>query len=346
MDKKDSSLIDEPGWLKNFEADIRENLPKFAPEQLVECSGCHRKNPPTRMACLYCGAKLEIPEKNELLLRPVWRKLEEWEKGFNVIRLPKSETVFNNSSSDEIAAFLQLEAKNLNEIFCSEIVLPLARVENSEEAEIISKRLAGNGVSTTIIPDESLKLNEMPRRVRRVEFGDGSPLRFSGNNENFVIDWNDINVFVIGGLFENRREASEKRKRRENVEIESSEFSSDQKVLDFYSKNEPRSFRIQSNSFDFSCLREKKRLLASENFQILIEEFKKRAVAQAFFDDNYKTARAVIDLIWETEERRESTGWTRHGIGKINLESLVTVNNHNQFLRYSRMLRVLAENRT
>src|SRR5947209_2187413 len=63
----------------------------FAPDQMVTCEECLRANPPTRATCLYCAAPLPRTQENAALLRPTLRRLEKWERGFNVILLTGAE---------------------------------------------------------------------------------------------------------------------------------------------------------------------------------------------------------------------------------------------------------------
>ena len=76
--------LDEPGQTGGRAS---ETVRPFAPEQMVACEECLRANPPTRMACLYCGRKLPQTPQGTALQRPALKKLEEWEHGFNVVTL-------------------------------------------------------------------------------------------------------------------------------------------------------------------------------------------------------------------------------------------------------------------
>src|SRR4051812_22877911 len=88
---------------KNQAEDRLKNLPLqsgnegFAPEQMTACPKCSRKNPPTRLKCLYCGEDLPVTEASSV--RQLSRKLEPWEKGFNIIFLPGPENDFENKEA-------------------------------------------------------------------------------------------------------------------------------------------------------------------------------------------------------------------------------------------------------
>ena len=76
---------------KNQPGELLQDLPvqtesiAFKPEEMISCAKCERTNPPNRLNCLYCGGELEIPEAQSKFLKPNLRKLENWEKGFNVV---------------------------------------------------------------------------------------------------------------------------------------------------------------------------------------------------------------------------------------------------------------------
>src|SRR5215208_2607295 len=84
------------------DADARaDDAPRpFAPEQLVACDECLRANAPTRMNCLYCGAALPRTRQSVALRRPVLKKLEEWEHGFNVVTLARAAGALTAEAAD------------------------------------------------------------------------------------------------------------------------------------------------------------------------------------------------------------------------------------------------------
>jgi len=338
MEKKDPLETHEPGWLKDFTDSQHESLQRFAPEQMVECSVCRRPNAPIRLNCFYCGGRLEISEKNEKLIRPVFRKLENWEKGFNVVCFSSSANELSHSDLKAASAFLGFRQDALRNLLEFGFPLPVSRVETVEEAGIVENRLKDFNLKAFIVADEDLLPEKAPRRVRGLEFSENLTIRFTGNDNIEILNWEELSVFVEGRIFESKREALEQRKKGEAKEIgEASEFSADERVIDFYDSKNPLGYRVSAKSFDFSCLGGKRSLLANENFEILVDEFKHRA-PNAVFDGNYKMVRPLLTQVWEMEERRDSTGLKHAGVGKINLGSTLTVNNQNQFTRYSRLL--------
>jgi len=95
-------------------------------------------------------------------------------------------------------------------------------------------------------------------------------------------------------------------------------------------------WRIASRSFDFSCLGEKKKLLAAENFVTLVQTLRERAPA-ATFDDSYPQLRKLLTAVWPMVQQTSGGGWRRMRPGKFNVQAVTTTNNEAQFTRYSRL---------
>lgn len=322
---------------------------RFTAEQMIDCDKCSRKNPPTRLACVYCGGKLNVSAEQAAHVRPTLRKLETWEKGWNVVLLPSKQSnsggEISIDAANRIANFLRLEPSDLDKIVEHQRALPLARVETQEEATVISRYLQNNDLNIEIVSDADLKVDVLPKRVRRLEFG-GSYLNLNligKEDEPVCLFYAEIELFVLGALLERQVENRERRKGEDRFEIrDSRETSSDEGVLDFYSQNDSTGYRISMRSFDFSCLETEKKMFASENFKILLEKIRAR-IPGAAVDDSYNRARAALGLVWPLEQRSESLGWQRDGIGKFSIENRLTMSNNVQFMRYSRMLQKLKQ---
>jgi hypothetical protein len=336
MNKKDNAITHEAGWLKDFEP--AEPIERFAPEQMIRCDACQRNNPPTRLNCFYCGATLPISEKNQNVVRPILRKLENWEKGFNVVHLPSAAA--NAFEVTELSSFLRFSKEDLSKFLNAPAPLPLARVDSRAEAELIQNRLTQSNLTSAIVADAQIEIEKLPHRVRGIRFGEQQlRLRLAGSETPVFVEPEEIELFVAGALFENRRESSARRRQsgENQTAKDAAEYSADEMVLDFFTSDAPQGFRISANSFDFSCLDARKSLLAAENFKILLETLRRQSPA-AMFDSNYKTVRALLGAVWSVDEKKESAGWHHEGIGKINLDSVVTVSNQNQFTKYARIL--------
>ncbi len=342
MEKKTKpELPDAFLWLQDLPKEAAAE--RFTTNQMISCEACGRSNAPTRLACLYCGTTMKIAEENAALARPVLRRLENWEKGWNVFYLPGETADFDELKLAQTAAFLRLERAEFDKILEANHILPVAQAESEAEASVVEKHLQANGFKTALVADEALETTVLPRRVRSMEIGDNHlSLHLLGKSEEAVqVLFADFELIIVGAIFERQVENRERRKKEDSFEVkESREISSDESLLDFYVKNDTAGYRISAKNFDFSCLGAEKKLLARENFGILLEKLKEKAPTAAF-DDSYKRLRGALNPVWPPDQRNESLGWQHEGIGKISIDNRMTVNNAAQFLRYSRMLRKL-----
>jgi hypothetical protein len=336
------------------EMPIQAENPAFAPGDMVACAKCERTNPPTRLACFYCGAELEIGEAQRKFLKPISRKLEAWEKGFNLILSP-GEQIFDEAKSAEIAKLLNLEREALQKIFANHPApegapmalrkegsfgkaLPLARSESEKEAEIIRTRLREFGVETFVLADEELAVEKPPTRLRGLEFYDGKIiLIFFNRDEIAEIALEDLCLFVTGAIFERRVEATEKRsKKGDNKILATTETASDDFLIDIYSRKDSGGYRIFAKGFDFSCLETEKEMLAKDNLKKLTRKLSESAPNAKLIED-YFELRENLANVWEVEERKDSQGLKRERFGKFNLGNVTIVNNSAQFTKYSRL---------
>lgn len=319
----------------------------FAPEQMVRCERCNRVNPPTRVSCIYCGAAFAFKEENILQQRPSLRPLEKWEQGYSNILLPNVSNRLDTKTQEGAAGFLKLSGDDLKRIFESGLRLPLARGATIEEAQLIERRLRDLGISTLIVSDEELGMEEVtPLRVRAAEFAEDALLVFQiAASEGVRLEWSSIKLLVQGRLITKSVEVTERKSARQEHELlAASETYTDESVLDVYSDKLNFNLRIAANSFDFSCLRECKALIVKENFATLLQVFGQRA-PQAFSDDSYRLMRSALEPVWSSERQTVSRGWRRERPGKITIGAVTATSNEAQFMRYSRLLNYLRTSR-
>ncbi len=307
----------------------------FTPEQMVRCESCLRANPPTRANCLYCGSALPAQSAAHVLQKPALRPLEKWEHGYNNILTPPAANL-TESCLAEIANFLRLEKEELQRIVASELPLPLARSSNKEDAELIQQRMRTAQLASLIVADASLGLDPS-LKLRALEFRDeGLHAYQSPQAQPQKIPWDDFVLIVSGRLMRKRVELQEERKRSENRVLEADQFFADENVIELFASNAAAPYRIASGSFDFSCLAEKKRLIAAENMSILVEVVRER-VPGIIYDQTYNAVRKALEPVWRSEQQNESTGWRRGRPGKYSLGTVTETSNESQFSRYSRL---------
>jgi hypothetical protein len=327
--------------LTNLDSDFSEvnEFQPFARELMVRCEECLRTNPPTRVNCLYCGAVLPMSESTINLQKPALRPLQKWEQGYNNILLSHPANL-SESEVAEASDLLKMTQTDFRAIVGCHLPLPLARAGTPDEASLIKRRLSSLGLETQIIADAVLGDDGGPFKVRAVQIEErGLQAYQTPDLPPIEIAWSEPALFVIGRLIFQRVELREESgARSENRILDSSEFFRDVSVVDLYTQNQTRPFRIMAHSFDFSCLGEKKGLVAEENFATLLKLFGDRA-PQAEWDDSYKLVRKALEPAWPSEQQNESGGWRRERPGKYSMGSINERSNEQQFTKYSRLRR-------
>lgn len=320
---------------------LRSEARGFTHDQMVTCEACLRANPPTRPSCLYCGAALPQTEESAALRKPTLRRLEKWEQGVSCIVLPGRTPRLTADARAKIAALLRLETEEATRILEASAPLPIAFAANVEEASIVERNLSALGVGVMIVPDQELELETVkPMRIRWLGVSESgvvtSPTGKGG--ELLRAGWDEISLIVTGRIIARRTEFEEKlgRKNPEREMLDVRQLSADAPVLDLYTRHGNGNWRIVGDSFDFSCLGAEKRLIAAENFRVLMEMLRGRA-PRAVYDDSYSAVRQALTPVWPLEQHTESRGWKRAGIGRFNTEAATTSDNEAQFTRYSRL---------
>ncbi len=318
-----------------FDPRIQTEDIAFDPNELVGCT-CGRMNPPNRLSCLYCGRELEITDDAATSIKTNLRKLESWERGFNVILRERSaEGVSNN---EKAAMLLSMEPVDLTLILYAGCPLPLARVESEKEAEIIVNGLTPLGLKCSIVRDDDLSVDKPPVRLSTIEDREGSFALKDFNTGNVTeIAKDDLALIVTGILISGKVDSLEKKRRgKESKLLDETTTAADESVLDIYTLHDPNGFRVRSTGFDFSCLGEDKGLLAAENLRALMRFLKERS-PNAKLVDNYSAVRQSLGSVWEVESRKDSKGLQRAGFGKTGFGTVASTNNLNQFTKYSRL---------
>ncbi len=331
MEKKNEPIQPDQ-WLKDLPNEPA--IEGFKPEEMLLCEKCQRKSPPTRLKCFYCGAELKVSAEQSQYLKPSLRKLEAWEKGFNLIYLSKDESV----DLAQVAKLLNFERDEMQSFFAANKPLPLARLESQTEAEVLAKHLLEIGLKSKIVSDMELLTENFPRRLRGIDFFENKAILILFNADEIAeIPLEEIGLIVVGAFFERKIEATESLKKKDERKIlDSSEISTDEMLIDIYSRQDSSGYRIESKGFDFSCLGAEKGLLAKDNMKILSEKLRKLA-PKAKFDHDYLRIRAELGKIWEVSQRNDSGGIQRKGFGKFRRTNITIINNLTQFTRYSRL---------
>ena len=336
---------DFPFALPEDFAPARNEPRPFSSEQMVACEACLRANPPTRRNCLYCGASLPTNEASAALLRPTLKPLEDWESGYNVVLSPRrGGGDVDAAALEEASTLLRIDAGLLREILAADCALPVARAASAEDARLIERRLSALDFSAEILSDEVLGIEHAPpKRIRKIELGREALEGWTvGRDAPLTLHWADILLFVAGRISTRRVEVEERTGalRRGSEVTDAREIFADETVLDvFASTGAPDSaggWRITADKFDYSCLGERKSLLARDNFVLLTDVLRARA-PQAAFDDEYRNVRQLLNAAWAPAERTTSGGLRRARPGRLNTEAVTIATNEAQFTRYARL---------
>ena len=308
----------------------------FEPEEMLACARCARMNPPNRLKCFYCANELEVKGENVARIKPILRKLESWEKGFNLIYL--ADQCPNETEVAKIANLLSRDAADLKTIFDAGVPLPLALVESEREAARIAEGLKQLGVKCSIVSDEQLQPERLPTRLRALQFEIDRIVAVDFNTAKAIeIARDDLALIVKGTIFQSKTESIKKLKRGGKGEIlDETPTASDEILIDIYRRDDPLGFRILPHGFDFSCLGVAKGILAVENVRSLIVALKDFAPEARLVTD-FTALKNVLGQVWEIEERKDPLGLRRSGFGKREMGHVASSNNLNQCTRYSRL---------
>lgn len=308
----------------------------FAPDQMVRCDECLRANPPTKTKCIYCGASLPVNDKAADLRKPSLGPVEPQAQAYSVILLNGPENA-KQEVLEEAAKLIGLDASEFSRILEVKSPLPVARSETFEDSSLICERLKTLHISTAIVSDKDLDIqNTTPTRARAMEIAEQVlVMKDRPEGRKVQIPWIQLTCLVTGRLITKRVEVKERKvRRRENEIVAASEVYADDLVMDIYSETQP--FRIFSNRFDYSCLSSKS-MIAAENFSLLLNRIRESA-PQIAYNDSYNSIRQLLDLVWPPDQRVDSQGWHRQRLGKLSFREVTESSAEVQFTRYSRLV--------
>ena len=316
-----------------FDPSIQTENIAYSPDKLLECEGCSRQNPPNRTSCIYCGRELAIKAADLENTKPVIRKLDAWESGFNII----FRSVLSGAPGS-VSFVLPECTVDLDSIVESSIPLPIARVESLKLAEILVELFDGLGLRCTVVSDADLSADRPPIRLRRIVITDRHFELIDFNaNTGTLVPFEEIALIVAGQLSQTRTEMLEKRRRKAGTKVmDEMATSADESILDIYTRSDRTGFRVYLAGFDFSCLGDRKGLLAGENMRRLSTLLADTA-PNARVIDNYARVRHLLSGVWDVESRTDPQGLKRSGFGKVEFGKVETTSNLEQFNKYSRL---------
>ena len=345
----------------------------FSSEEMVSCPTCERRNPPTRAACLYCGAALAhtgaavaTTTVDSVQTLSDSAALESWEQGYTVMLLAGAAEAFHVGAPPVVAAeikrLLGIEEDQLRRMIKSGVALPLARLREREQAELTGRRLAALALPIGVLSDAELRCGELEiNRVRRLEIANtnlrvwlrAAPATHGVDDATATLDLAEIVALVRGRIFTREIETSTPHARGSNTHVaaderaaanvsllespkkQTRELFTDDSVLDIYTTRAEETWRIHAGSFDYSCLGARRTLLARDNFELLIEAMR-LAASKSHFDDSYTAVRPLLEPAWSLATRTDARGHKRQQPGRFALQSATLISNETQFTAYAR----------
>ena len=325
---------EEPSPSSAFDPALQTEKLAFDAEQMVACRGCGRMNPPNRFKCLYCARDLETTAAAGT--RPVLRKLELWENGYNVVLIGR----LTDADAANASHLLDTDVETFAKMRPS---MPLARVESEREAEHITDSLRPLGFECSAVADAVLNADRPPTRLRHIDLSDGSiVLKDFNTGETVSIEPAELTLAVFGRLFSGRIDTTEKRGRKgKSTLVDETQTGVDEFVLDIYRRGDMVGWRINHAGFDYSGLGTDKSLLVGENLARLIDRLKSVAPGLIVIDD-YDDVKHLLASVWELESRKDPQGLRRTG-HRVEFGTVTYTSNSNQFTRYSRLQQYLHE---
>src|SRR5437588_11395094 len=257
----------------------QESKPKsFAADELINCDGCSRANPPTRSACLYCGAALATTATH-LEVSPVAASEDQTASSGDrsyVVLISRETDPNEESTVSQLASWLQVKTTELQNALSAGGALPLRVAKSAEDADRFADDVRSLGLEVVTVAENQLKLSEPFVKIRAIELADESLTGLSvTSGAKFTTAWPDMILLVSGRLITTQNEV-EKKRRGQQQQPDGPQNSVDEAVLDIWTDSNT-AWRIFVNSFDFSCLGSMKSLTAFENTKALLRSFRERA---------------------------------------------------------------------
>ena len=302
-------------------------------QDVTNCPRCARRTPAARGECIYCGEALS---STRIEAAPLQRNIETTEYAFNTV-LER----FHGSASETagaLAAALRLDLDEAEGFVSAGKPIPLARSQTRSEAEMIAELVRSCGLKATVIADEDLKPEQELLRARRLLLTEDK-IETSHSTGEISLAKADVRVLVFGVLKDTRMDYTEgiSARRGEGV-LDTSEFRSDETVLDVYGTSLEESFRIRSDAFDYSGLVTPLSFRSQVNFEAAVSMLR-AALPQAVFDNDYKAIQHLLERAWPERTRNETRGFKRTGLAFRSVaQASVLSDNRDQFERYSRLM--------
>jgi hypothetical protein len=267
---------------------------------------------------------------------PPQRNIDTADLAFNAVLQP-GRSVVNESGVESFAFALRIELTEAQALIDAARPVPLARSQTRQEAEMICALVRSYGFKAAVVADEEMHLQAELLRARRVALGeDAIQVWHSGGS--MVIAKSDLRLLVLGELNNKRIDYIEGISGRRAGVLDSSEYRSEETLLDVYAGSLSASFRIKSDAFDYSGLVSPLSFRADLNFKAAITTLSE-ALPHATLDDGFRKMRDLLGRTWPERTRNETRGFKRTGLAFRSVAQASAISdNRDQFERYSRLM--------
>jgi hypothetical protein len=304
-------------------------------QDVTNCPRCQRRTPAARGDCIYCGEHLPFVT---ILSAPPQRNIDPSEQAFNTVLQPFPARI-NESVVTALASALQIEAREAQALIDAGKPVPLARSQTRAEADMITALVRTCGLRAAVIPDEDMKLGRELLRARRLAMSDEEVRVYHSSGEMSILK-SEIILLVAGELRNIRVDYTEGISGgggQSGSVLDSSEFRSEETLLDVYTSSLEQGFRIKSDAFDYSGLIPALSFRSETNFRAAWTKLR-ADLPQVKVDDDFPKMRSLLSRAWPERSRNESRGIKRTMSFRAISQASVTSDNRDQFNRYSRLM--------
>ena len=305
-------------------------------QTVTSCPRCQRRTPAGRGKCIYCGESLPL---TSIESAPPQRNIDTADLAFNAILQPGT-SVASDNVVQSVAFALHLELAEAQALIATPKPIPIARCQTLEEAEMICALVRSCGLKAAVVADEEMQLATELLRARRIDLGDNE-IQLTHSSGTLVLSNSDVRLLVLGELSNRRVDYIESLRGRRSGSagvLDSSEYRAEETVLDVYSDCLNRSFRIKSDSFDYSGLVSPLSFRSDLNFKAALTTLREGLPRAVFYED-FTSLGGLLGRAWPERTRNETRGFKRPGLSFRSVAQASAVSdNRDQFERYSRLM--------
>lgn len=267
---------------------------------------------------------------------PPQRNIDTGDLAFNAVLQPDRPGV-SESTVDSFAFALQLELAEAHALIDAAKPVPLARSQTRQEAEMICALARSYGFKAAVVADEEMHLQDELLRARRIAIVEDT-IQVWHSGETIALAKSDLKLLVLGELSNKRIDYIEGISGRRAGVLDSSEFHSEETMLDVYTGSLSASFRIKSDAFDYSGLVSPLSFRSDLNFKAAVTKLSEE-LPHATVDDDFRKMGDLLGRAWPERTRNETRGFKRTGLAFRSVAQASAISdNRDQFERYSRLM--------